>query len=95
MARELDQYYDQILWSGTGSLRELLTSPQSFLDENLATTIYGVSTPPSATQPVMLDGQTRLGIMTRAGFLAAHSDVDSSGPENKNSKTKLVTFERA
>lgn len=80
MARELDQYYDQILWSGTGSLRELLTSPQSFLDSNLATTIYDVSTPANASLPVMLDARTRLGIMTRAGFLAAHSDVDSSGP---------------
>ena len=28
----------------------------------------------------MLDSQTRQGILTRAGFLAAHSDVDSSGP---------------
>ncbi len=80
MAGELDQYYDQILWSGTGSLRELLTSPQSFLDSSLATTIYDVATPANPAQPVTLDSQTRLGILTRAGFLAAHSDVDSSGP---------------
>jgi Protein of unknown function (DUF1592)/Protein of unknown function (DUF1588)/Protein of unknown function (DUF1595)/Protein of unknown function (DUF1587) len=80
MARELDQYFDQILWSGTGSLRELLTSPLSFPDSSLATTVYDVTTPLSGAQPVMLDGQTRQGILTRAGFLAAHSDVDSSGP---------------
>ena len=80
MAKELDQYFDQILWSGAGSLRELLTSPQSFLDANLATTIYDVTAPADAAQPVMLDAQTRQGILTRAGFLAAHSDVDSSGP---------------
>jgi hypothetical protein len=80
MAKELDQYFDQILWSGTGSLHEFLTSPQSFLDSSLATTIYNVQAPGSASQPVTLDSQTRQGILTRAGFLAAHSDVDSSGP---------------
>jgi hypothetical protein len=80
MAKELDQYFDQVLWSGAGSLRDLLTSPTSFLDASLATTIYGVPAPASAMQPIMLDGQTRQGILTRAGFLAAHSDVDSSGP---------------
>jgi hypothetical protein len=29
---------------------------------------------------VALDGRTRKGVLTRAGFLAAHSDSDSSGP---------------
>jgi hypothetical protein len=80
MAKELDQYFDHVLWSGTGSLRELLTSPMSFLDSSLATTIYDVTGPVNATLPTMLDNQTRQGILTRAGFLAAHSDVDSSGP---------------
>jgi hypothetical protein len=80
MAKELDQYFDHVLWSGTGSLRELLTSQISFLDSSLATTIYDVTGPVSAALPTMLDNQTRQGILTRAGFLAAHSDVDSSGP---------------
>ena len=80
MARELDQYFDQILWAGTGSLHELLTSSQSFPDSSLATTIYDVKAPVNAAQPTLLDSQTRQGILTRAGFLAAHSDVDSSGP---------------
>jgi hypothetical protein len=80
MAKELDHYFDQILWVGAGSLRELLTSPQSFLDASLAATIYAVPTPADPALPVMLDSQTRQGILTRAGFLAAHSDVDSSGP---------------
>jgi hypothetical protein len=80
MAKELDQYFDQILWSGTGSLREFLTSPQSFLDSSLAKTIYNVQAPGNGFQPIVLDAQTREGILTRAGFLAAHSDVDSSGP---------------
>jgi hypothetical protein len=80
MAKELDQYFDRILWSGTGSLREFLTSPQSFLDSSLAKTIYNVQAPGNGFQAMVLDPQTRQGILTRAGFLAAHSDVDSSGP---------------
>jgi hypothetical protein len=80
MASELDQYFDQILWTGSGSLRELFTSTQSFIDPTLATTVYGVTAQGTGFQPVTLDAQTRQGILTRAGFLAAHADVDSSGP---------------
>jgi uncharacterized protein DUF1592/uncharacterized protein DUF1588/uncharacterized protein DUF1595/uncharacterized protein DUF1587 len=80
MAAELDQYFDQVLWSGTGSMRELLTSPRSFLDANLATSIYNVPPPATGFQSTLLDLQTRQGILTRAGFLTAHADVDSSGP---------------
>jgi uncharacterized protein DUF1592/uncharacterized protein DUF1588/uncharacterized protein DUF1595/uncharacterized protein DUF1587 len=80
MAGELAQYFDQVLWTGTGSLRELFTSTQSFIDPTLASTIYGVTVPGTGFQPVTLDAQTRQGILTRAGFLATHADVDSSGP---------------
>ena len=61
-------------------MRELLTSPRSFLDANLATSIYNVTPPATGFQSMLLDLQTRQGILTRAGFLAAHADVDSSGP---------------
>jgi hypothetical protein len=95
MAGELDRYFDYVLWSGGGSFRELLTSPSSFVDPTLAA-IYGVTAPgwgftrpcpePVAAgrcgqfAPVTLDPAVRLGVMTRAGFLAVHSDSDSSGP---------------
>jgi hypothetical protein len=80
MASELDQFFDQVLWSGSGSIRELLTSTQSFVDSNLASLIYNVKAPATGFQSTTLDAQTRQGILTRAGFLAAHADVDSSGP---------------
>jgi hypothetical protein len=79
MAGELDRYFDQVLWSGSGSLRELLTSPASFVDPTLAG-LYGVAAPGSDFAPITLDPSVRQGVMTRAGFLAVHSDTDSSGP---------------
>jgi hypothetical protein len=80
MQGELDQYFDQVLWTGTGSLREMFTSTQSFIDPTLATTVYKVASPGTGFHSVTLDAQTRAGVLTRAGFLAAHADVDSSGP---------------
>ena len=40
MTTELDRFYDNVLWSGSGSLRELFTSNQSFVDERLGQ-LYG------------------------------------------------------
>lgn len=79
MAGELDRYFDAVLWSGSGSLRELFTSPQSFVDERLAA-LYGLPQSESGFQPVTLDSALRRGVLTRAGFLAVHSATDSSGP---------------
>jgi hypothetical protein len=80
MAGELDRFFDQVLWTGTASIHELLSSTQSFVDSNLATLVYHIPAPSSGFQQVQLDAQIRQGVMTRAGFLAAHADVDSSGP---------------
>jgi hypothetical protein len=79
MASELDAYFDDVLWVGEGSLRELFTSTRSFIDPNLAV-VYGLPPPKSGFQAVDLDPQTRKGVLTRAGFLATHADSDSSGP---------------
>jgi hypothetical protein len=80
MAGELDRYFDDVLWTGPGSLRELFSSNRSYVDPTLAG-LYGVA-PGSGTGfvPTTLDPHTRQGVMTRAGFLAAHADADSSGP---------------
>jgi hypothetical protein len=100
MRSELDRLYDGVLWNGAGSLRELFTTSEAFVDPPLAN-VYGVplASPFAAAspgralglvsasgplgdalmKPVTLDA-TRPGILTRAGFLAVHSDEDSSGP---------------
>ena len=79
MASELDQLFDQVLWSGTGSLRELFTTNLAFVDPSLAQ-IYGVDSTGSGFVPQALDARIRPGVLTRAGFLAVHSSTDSSGP---------------
>jgi hypothetical protein len=79
MAGELDRYFDAVLWKGPGSLRELFSSSRSFVDPTLAG-LYQVPPGSGGFEPTTLDAHTRRGVMTRAGFLAAHADTDSSGP---------------
>lgn len=89
MGAELDHTFDRVLWMSNGSLRELFTSPIAFVDRALAG-IYGVPEPAAAEgdlppvttgpRPTVLDAQVRAGILTRAGFLTAHSSYDNSGP---------------
>jgi hypothetical protein len=79
MRAELDSFFDDVVWSGSGSLRELFTSNRSFADPTLAS-LYGVPAAGSGLQPITLDPVLRQGILSRAGYLAVHSDVDSSGP---------------
>jgi hypothetical protein len=55
MSAELDQLYDHVLWNGTGSLRELFTSEQSFVDLPLAA-VYGVARDPVAQPPPVFRG---------------------------------------
>jgi hypothetical protein len=79
MAAELDQFFDGVLWTGTGSLREFFTTNQSFADPTLDP-LYGVPVVDAGLLPVTLDARVRPGILTRAGFLAVHAATDSSGP---------------
>ena len=79
MATDLDLYYDDVITDGDGSLYTLFTSRSAFVDARLAS-LYGVAPPMHEFQRVTLDGMSRGGILTRAGFLAARSAVDSSAP---------------
>lgn len=79
MAGELDRFYDDVLASDAPSLRRLFTSERAFVDETLAK-LYGVDVTGPTFVSVALDPALRQGVMTRAGFLAAHADTDGSGP---------------
>lgn len=79
MSRELDRDFEQVVWYGTGSLRELFTSPSSYADSALAE-VYGMTVTDPGFVPVTLDPAHRKGVMTRAGFLTVHASADSSGP---------------
>ena len=80
MTSELDQDFVALMTAGTGALRELFTTNQSFADARLAH-LYGIDAP-AATGfgAVTLDPEVRRGILTRLGYLTVHADQDSSGP---------------
>jgi hypothetical protein len=78
MSAELDLFFNDILWNGSGSLRELFTSTASFADERLGA-LYGVAGGPGFA-PVSLDPEQRQGILTRAGYLTVHSATSHSSP---------------
>jgi hypothetical protein len=82
MSGELDRYYDAVAWGPAGSLRELFTSTQSFIDQPLGA-LYGVDAPLTDFQSVTLDPAVRKGILTRAGYLTVHAASDSSGPVSR------------
>lgn len=82
MAGELDRFYDAVAWGTAGSLRELFTSTQSFVDQPLGV-LYGVDAPSMDFQAVTLDPAVRTGILTRAGYLTVHAASDSSGPVSR------------
>jgi hypothetical protein len=79
MTGELDRFYDASLFTGDASLRGLFTSNTSFADATMAD-LYGVPITGDGFQPITLDPEARKGILSRAGFLAAHAAADSSGP---------------
>jgi hypothetical protein len=83
MAGELDRLYADVAFGPVGSLRTLFTTGDGFVDRPLAG-VYEVSPPsPSSSSGyarVALDPAIRPGVLSRAGYLAAHADSDSSGP---------------
>jgi hypothetical protein len=79
MKSELDRFYDASLFSGDASLRALFTSNASFVDATMAN-LYGATISGEGFQPALLDPDLRKGVLSRAGFLAAHAAADSSGP---------------
>jgi hypothetical protein len=79
MAGELDRLFDDVVLGEAGSLRALFSTPEAYVDPALAA-IYGVTGPDEGFMPIALDPAVRPGVLSRAGYLAVHSDSDSSGP---------------
>jgi hypothetical protein len=66
--------------SGDGTLKSLLTSSNTFVDQNLAT-LYGVpNVSGSNLVQVSLNPQQRAGILTQGAFLASRSNPDEMNP---------------
>jgi hypothetical protein len=72
LEREAELFVEHVIFERGSGLAELLTSPKSFVNAELAS-IYGLSgTFADDFQEVDLDAAQRSGLLTRAGFLAAH-----------------------
>jgi hypothetical protein len=68
--RELGLFADDVVRTGDGRFETLMTSPKTFLNDELAT-FYGLDLPGSTEMvPVSLDPERSPGIVTRGGQLA-------------------------
>jgi len=78
---ETQRYFDYITFEQKGGLRDLLLSPVAFVTSTTAP-LYGLDASKynATLTQVNLDGASRPGIFTRAGFLAAYSQFDRSAP---------------
>lgn len=72
-ARETTLFVQDVVFSRKGGYSDLLTSPATFVNDELAR-VYGLSGAFTADfVPVTLDSRERKGVLTQVGFLAAHA----------------------
>ncbi|AGC43476.1 hypothetical protein MYSTI_02149 [Myxococcus stipitatus DSM 14675] len=72
-ARETTLFVQDVVFSRKGGYRDLLTSPASFVNDELAR-VYGLSGTFTADfVPVTLNARERKGVLTQVGFLASHA----------------------
>jgi hypothetical protein len=78
--RELSMFVREVAFAQEGGYRDLLTSTETFVNDDLAR-VYGVSgTFGDAFVKVQLDDSQRKGVFTQIGFLAAHSTSANPDP---------------
>lgn len=80
-AREHDLFVTEMVFARDGGYRDLLTSPDTFVNDELAR-IYGLSGTFTTDEfePVSLDPSQRRGVFTQVGFLASHATTRSPDP---------------
>jgi hypothetical protein len=79
MQREALLFTDDVVFGRSGGVRDLLTSPSTFVDKALAP-IYGQKPQGDDFARVDLDPKQRAGLLTLSGFLAANAyrnEIDS------------------
>jgi hypothetical protein len=80
LQNEARLFFNDITVTQAGGIRELLTSPTTFVNDELAP-FYGLSgTFGSEAQKVDLDPTRRAGILTQLGFLATYGTLSQSDP---------------
>jgi hypothetical protein len=80
LQQEARAFFNQITVAQGGGIRELLTTPITFVNDELAP-FYGLQgTFGSELQQVNLDATERAGILTQLGFLATYGTLSQSDP---------------
>ncbi|MCA9539184.1 MAG: DUF1592 domain-containing protein, partial [Myxococcales bacterium] len=79
MRAEADLFFAHIVFDRAGSVAALLTDATSFVTPALAT-LYGLEAPAVPVARVALPPEQRAGLLTRAGFLAAHGHFEHPSP---------------
>jgi len=80
---EIQTFVEQVILEGDGSLETLLTANYSFMNEELAS-FYGDdvldSVAGSEFRQVQVDPERRAGLLTSAGLMATHANINQSSP---------------
>ena len=80
---EIQRFIEHVILEGDGSLQTLLTADYSFMNEDLAA-FYGDDVLDSVTGPefrqVQLDPDRRTGLLSAAGLMATHANINQSSP---------------
>lgn len=71
MEEEYQTFVSNVVVENRGTLRDLLTSDQTWAQPELAE-YYGVSHPGSGLQPITMDASQRSGLLTQGAWLVAH-----------------------
>ena len=79
MFTETDLFTTEVVWMGEATFDALLFSPTTWVTPSLAD-IYGLSADTDDWSRLTLDPHTRPGVLSRTGFLGAHSYAAASAP---------------
>ena len=79
MAKETDTFLRRTLFDFRGTYAQLLLSPNAYLNGPLAD-FYGVAAPAKDWDPVQMDPNKRVGLLTQASLLATMAKQDRTDP---------------
>jgi len=82
MRDEAVSFADFVIRRGDGRLQTLLSAPFTLASPELLG-LYGATAAPAADGSVQLDPLQRAGLLTQAGFLAAHAHANQTSPVHR------------
>jgi hypothetical protein len=82
MRNEVVSFADLVIRRGDGRLQTLLSAPFTVASPEVLS-LYGATAAPAADGSVALDPTQRAGLLTQAGFLAAHAHSNQTSPVHR------------